>query len=223
MTQMRTYELWVQPPGKAVRRYELEEGAAIGRDATCDVVLDSHFVSRHHARIEVKDDNHVLVDEGSRNGTLLNGKRVTKSSRLQPGDEVRIAEFIIFYRRPDEGESTREWDASILNADGAPMGIYLDASARELWVLGEKVTRELSKLEFDFLSLLYARSGEVVPSDEIGAALWGAGGYDVNMLHQLVARVKDKIEPDVHHPRFVMNARGVGYKLQRSEPTATSK
>ena len=104
----------------------------------------------------------------------------------------------------------------MLNAEGASVGIYLDASAREVWVLGEKVTRELSKLEFDFLSLLYGRSGEVVPSDEIGNTLWGAGGYDVNMLHQLVARVKDKIEPDASQPHFVMNVRGVGYKLQRS-------
>lgn len=217
------FELWVQPPGKAVRRYALEGDAVIGRDATCDVVLDSHFVSRRHARIEADRDDHVLVDEGSRNGTLLNGKRVAKSSRLQSGDEVRIAEFVIFYRRPGEAESTREWDASILNAEDPSVGIYLDASARELWVLGEKVTRELSKLEFDFLSLLYARTGEVVPSDEIGAQLWGVGGYDVNMLHQLVARVKDKIEPDASHPRFVMNVRGVGYRLQRGpDPLKTS-
>jgi class 3 adenylate cyclase len=223
MTQISTYELWVQPPGKAVRRYELEAGAVIGRDATCDVVLDSHFVSRRHAHIEVEGDKHILVDEGSRNGTLLNGKRMAKSTRLQPGDEVRIAEFIIFYRRAGESESTRVWDASMLNAEVASVGVYLDASARELWVLGEKVTRELSKLEFDFLSLLYARTGEVVPSDEIGAELWGVGGYDVNMLHQLVARVKDKIEPDASHPRFVINIRGVGYRLQRGpDPLKTS-
>lgn len=221
---MRTYELWVQPPGKAVRRYALEGNAVIGRDATCDVILDSHFVSRRHARIEIVRNEYVLVDEGSRNGILLNGKRVGKSSRLQPGDEVRIAEFIIFYRLPGDGESTRLWDASMLNADGESIAIYLDASAREVWVLGQKVTRELSKLEFDFLSLLYARSGEVVPSDEIGVALWGAGGYDVNMLHQLVARVKDKVEPDASQPRFVMNIRGVGYKLQRSSsPLSTSQ
>lgn len=43
------------------------------------------------------------------------------------------------------------------------------------------------------------------------------------MLHQLVARVKDKIEADPSHPRFVMNVRGVGYKLLRSALPPTSK
>jgi pSer/pThr/pTyr-binding forkhead associated (FHA) protein len=65
----------------------------IGRAAHCDIVLRDHRVSRDHASIECLDRHYVLVDNGSSNGTFLNGLRITPQSAfvLREEDEIEIA------------------------------------------------------------------------------------------------------------------------------------
>ncbi|MDX2093570.1 MAG: sigma 54-interacting transcriptional regulator [Kofleriaceae bacterium] len=57
----------------------------IGRSSSCDVVVDSGTVSRHHAEIELKPDRVSLMDVGSSNGTTVDGRR------LQPKTPIDIA------------------------------------------------------------------------------------------------------------------------------------
>jgi len=59
----------------------------VGRNATADLVLDDPGVSGIHARIERSGGRTNLLDSGSRNGTVVNGKTV-KRAVLAPGDEV---------------------------------------------------------------------------------------------------------------------------------------
>jgi soluble lytic murein transglycosylase-like protein len=62
----------------------------IGRGPDCDVRFDSHLdsrVSAHHAEIRFEDGHYVVIDVGSSNGTLLNGKRVRRQ-KLRPGDRI---------------------------------------------------------------------------------------------------------------------------------------
>ena len=64
----------------------------IGRGAECDLVLPERQVSRHHVRItEGENHKYILHDLGSRNGTHINGKRLTGSIQLNDGDTVQIA------------------------------------------------------------------------------------------------------------------------------------
>lgn len=66
----------------------------IGRQAGNDVVLELDMrVSRHHAEIEERDGEWVLRDLRSRNGTILNGERITESL-LRSGDEIKIGEAL---------------------------------------------------------------------------------------------------------------------------------
>jgi hypothetical protein len=210
------FEIWIQPPGRAVRRGQFSGAVVIGRDDAADVVLDSPFVSRRHARIDWVTGKHVLSDLTSRNGTWLNGKRIEKASELRAGDEIGVAEYVLFYRHAPNAGETRDWDKSLLSEGSSQVALYVDRAAREVWVLGEKLGEPLPKLEFELLSFLYQRTGEVVPLDEIGAAIWGRDAYDRDMLHQLVSRLKRRVEPDRLQPRFIINVRGVGYQLHRS-------
>ncbi|MCX5655490.1 MAG: ATP-binding protein [Planctomycetota bacterium] len=66
----------------------------IGRDPSADVPLRDPGISRHHARLELRDDHYVLKDLGSANGTFVNGVRVSESS-LQAGDQIRIGNTIL--------------------------------------------------------------------------------------------------------------------------------
>lgn len=51
-------------------------------------------MSGHHANIHVQDGDVFLVDQGSRNGTLVNGHRITEA-RLSDGDEIRISRVVM--------------------------------------------------------------------------------------------------------------------------------
>src|SRR5205085_8012544 len=62
----------------------------IGRGADCDIRFDAQRdtrVSAHHAEIRFDSGHYVLVDTGSSNGTLVNGKMV-KQQKLRSGDRL---------------------------------------------------------------------------------------------------------------------------------------
>ncbi len=61
----------------------------IGRDHTCDLVLDHPMVSKEHAEIDLTAGTCVLRDLDSSNGTFVNGMRV-KEVTLARGDRIRI-------------------------------------------------------------------------------------------------------------------------------------
>jgi pSer/pThr/pTyr-binding forkhead associated (FHA) protein len=63
----------------------------IGREAGCDVVLDSAKVSRRHAELLMSARGYVLVDS-STNGTFVNGDRVHGEHLLARGDVLRIGD-----------------------------------------------------------------------------------------------------------------------------------
>lgn len=62
----------------------------VGRRETCDVVLRFSNVSAHHCELVLKDGYWYVRDLDSRNGTRVNGTRVTHK-RLDPGDVLAIA------------------------------------------------------------------------------------------------------------------------------------
>ncbi|MDF3069481.1 MAG: Sigma-54 dependent response regulator [Polyangiaceae bacterium] len=79
----------------------------IGRDATAaDLVLKAPAVSRVHAEV-VRDGRRLVVrDLGSRNGVLVNGRKV-QSAALEPLDEVRIGDAIFKFVEEHAEELSR--------------------------------------------------------------------------------------------------------------------
>lgn len=67
-----------------------DELLTIGRDASCDVHLDSPIVSRVHARIKPLGHGWAIRDEGSHNGTFVNGEPAEDWRKLLDGDVVTI-------------------------------------------------------------------------------------------------------------------------------------
>jgi pSer/pThr/pTyr-binding forkhead associated (FHA) protein len=62
----------------------------IGRGTDCDLRLRVSSISRHHCLIRVGNDEAVLVDLGSSNGTYLNGQRVRSQAVLHTRDELQV-------------------------------------------------------------------------------------------------------------------------------------
>ncbi len=68
----------------------------IGRSDTADIAFDEGSVSRRHAVIISNGGGAEVADDGSLNGTLVNGERVQRR-RLVPGDEIGIGRRTLRY------------------------------------------------------------------------------------------------------------------------------
>ncbi|MEA2305643.1 MAG: hypothetical protein QOH43_2923 [Solirubrobacteraceae bacterium] len=80
---------------------------SIGRAAQNDVDLQwDTEVSRVHAELECTAGEWTVSDDGlSRNGTYLNGTRISGRQRLRDGDVVRVGRTMLAYRRPETEDS----------------------------------------------------------------------------------------------------------------------
>ena len=62
----------------------------IGRSSTCEVRVEDGLVSRRHARVAPGDDSLTVEDLGSRNGVLVNERRIAGPTLLGHGDLVGV-------------------------------------------------------------------------------------------------------------------------------------
>jgi len=84
------------PDGDDVVVLPLGRLTRIGRRANADIVLDDSTVSRRHALVLDREGTPVIVDDRSRNGVYVNGRRVHEA-RLRHGDEVQIGARLMRY------------------------------------------------------------------------------------------------------------------------------
>ena len=71
---------------------------AIGRATERDIALPADTsVSRSHARITYTEGRHFIADDGSSNGTFVNGGRVADPRLLSSGDTIQLAETVFRY------------------------------------------------------------------------------------------------------------------------------
>jgi len=67
-----------------------EAGATLGRLPENSICLTDGRLSRHHARIDFRDNGYWLSDLGSQNGTLVNDHPLSEAHRLQAGDSIEL-------------------------------------------------------------------------------------------------------------------------------------
>lgn len=72
------------------RTLRLRPPFEVGRDKAAEVVLHDPEVSRRHARFESQQGVVYVNDLTSRNGTFLNGRRVTEAIEVRNGDEIDV-------------------------------------------------------------------------------------------------------------------------------------
>jgi pSer/pThr/pTyr-binding forkhead associated (FHA) protein len=64
---------------------------SIGRDPSCDIVLNQGYPSRTHAQIIFKNNTLFLDDLMSTNGTFVNNQRINNTTRIVPGDLIKFS------------------------------------------------------------------------------------------------------------------------------------
>ena len=185
---------------------ELLGRQTIGREPSCDIVFLRDSVSRRHALLTTEVGSTTIEDLESTNGTFVNSERV-RSRVLADGDQIRIGDQVLVFAAGQEFlKQTREFDSYA--------ELRVDEATRRVWRAGQELSTRLTPQEFVLLSYLIKRRGKVCSRDEIGDAVWGAGGYDGGMLHQLVRRLRAKIELAPSNPKHIITVPRVGYKLE---------
>ena len=94
-------------------------------------------------------------------------------------------------------------------------GLLIDFAAREVLVDGARQT--LTAHEFELLVALARNAGRVLTRDQLLEQMKGDQADDAfdRSIDVHVSRLRQKIEPDPRHPRYVKTVRGAGYLLAR--------
>jgi pSer/pThr/pTyr-binding forkhead associated (FHA) protein len=112
-------------------RLEGRERLTVGRDPDADISLhwDSQ-VSRLHAELECMGSQWTVADDGlSRNGSYVNGERVTGRRRLVDGDALRFGRTQVAFCAPEFGRSS-----TTVLGDDIPVAQGLSAAQRRVLV-----------------------------------------------------------------------------------------
>lgn len=91
-------------------------------------------------------------------------------------------------------------------------GLVLDRSRNEVQQSGREPVR-LTPLEAKLLETLMLNAGQVLTSDALITAVWGAEGGDRVMLKQLVYRLRSKLDAGNGTPSPIETIPGIGYSL----------
>lgn len=75
-------------PGGLV--FEISGATTIGRARNSRIVLDDSSVSAHHALLRPVEGAWIIEDLESRNGTLVNGRRIQEPATLACGDSLQF-------------------------------------------------------------------------------------------------------------------------------------
>ncbi len=99
-------ELNVQGADGSRRLLALEkERITIGRSRDNDVFLPDQWLSRAHAAVRAEDGAYFVEDLGSKNGTLVNGRKLEDEHQLRPGDVITLGEHTLTFSEEDSADA----------------------------------------------------------------------------------------------------------------------
>jgi len=152
------------------RRFLLEADLAysIGRGHQNTIVLPDDKVSRSHAVVQkAPAGDYCLTDLGSRNGTFVNGRRVTAPVSLQPGDQITMGDhrFVFHGPRPANRTQWSTWGETMVEIDQRLITVLV-ADIHDFAALSRRIPE--SRLS-QMMSALTRESGSVLTNQ----SAWG--------------------------------------------------
>jgi DNA-binding response OmpR family regulator len=95
--------------------------------------------------------------------------------------------------------------------------LKIDLDRRQVFKNGEELPLRFK--EFELLSLLVANAGEVVTRAEIFDKVWGTEWLgDMRTLDVHIRWLREKLEDDPGHPKYIQTVRSVGYRFAAGSP-----
>jgi len=100
--------------------------------------------------------------------------------------------------------------------------LTIDFSKREVWARGQKVT--LRPTEYRLLYHLVNNAGRLMTHETLLSRVWGPEYRDEShYLRLYITYLRQKLERDPAHPRYILTERGVGYRFKELEPSAETE
>lgn len=102
---------------------------SIGRRTGSDIHLDDPGVSKEHATIQTVGNDHIFEDQGSTNGSTINGQRLAKRI-LQNGDVIGLGPYQLKYVNV-KANAEMDYDRTlIINTSDRRIGEALSAAEK---------------------------------------------------------------------------------------------
>ncbi|HET6846120.1 MAG TPA: FHA domain-containing protein [Anaerolineales bacterium] len=211
MSQKNEYPMLVADEGPLKgQRWAVSRPLMLGRESSCDVVIQDRQVSRFHARVTPTPAGIILEDLGSKNGTHHNGNPLAAPVILQDGDAIQISfvQGLLFF--------TSDATVPLNESPGRPGRLVLDEKSRRVWVNQIQLVPPLSAQQFRLLSLLYENQGQVLSRVDLVTAVWGedqAAGVSDQALDALIRRLRERLSAIDPEQTYIDTVRGHGVRL----------
>lgn len=175
----------------------------VGRSDDNNLVLPDRWISRNHAMLQgMEDGSFYLIDLGSRNGTFINGQRVTVPVTLKDGDSIIFGQTELTFSHPKAKSQSIEATATGTDSTATAMLhvrrliSVMVVDIRDFTVLARQMDE---KILSEAIGTWFRRAGEIITQYGSGVdkyigdavmAVWvhGSGGANNDeMLHILQA------------------------------------
>jgi len=199
----------------------------IGRTQLCDIVTESKFtsVSQRHAVLRKTTDGWSIIDvgtygKGSTYGTYINDIQLepNKETVLHSGDEIRLGTKLGKYFR-FHGEGTVPISQTLSLSDR----LSIDVGRRQVLLDGRVISLSLAHQEFEFLLILWQKSGSICLFKEICSHIWpeekiiSLSTIDADLrvrINTLAHGLRRKLKLALDGIDVLESCRGVGYRLR---------
>ena len=97
---------------------EIHNNCTIGRDVSNEIVLSSSYISKYHCKLTKKENQWLLCDLQSTNGTFLNGEKITRPTALRDKDLIMLgSEDFTYTVKIEDNAETQDIQTTIINAE----------------------------------------------------------------------------------------------------------
>jgi two-component system KDP operon response regulator KdpE len=90
--------------------------------------------------------------------------------------------------------------------------LRVDLAKRQVFVKGAEV--HLTPLAYKLLVFLVQHAGKVVTHRQLLREVWGPNTTETHYLRVFMGQLRQKLESDPSHPRYLITEPGVGYRLR---------
>jgi DNA-binding winged helix-turn-helix (wHTH) protein len=158
----------------------------------------------------------LAVARGNRPSDKLSVGRLAQKGYVVDGHVFSSALTSFALRKEAEGE---ELPRPSVSREPVARGIWVDKKAGDVWVDGNRLP-PLTNLEYKLLLCLYDNVDCICDKYDIVEGVWG-GSYvedvDDSRIAKLVSRLRERVEPDLANPRYIVTVHGRGYRLVSGE------
>ncbi len=109
--------------GQPSHSFPLRGEVTLGRDKSNSVVTADQKISRHHATLSPIDNTFLLQDQGSANGTYLNGVLIGQPTRLKDNDKINFGDTTFLFSKEHPAPDAIYPDVIQASAKSAPQPV----------------------------------------------------------------------------------------------------